>query len=153
MSAFGRRLCLSTKGTASMLGRGASAAKTSRKAAAASRGPGHTNSDPRYEQMKRILFEEEPRQLPELTAEDVERHETILRAEKIYYMQKSAQRRQERERRFGAMEKAYVALEKLDSRLFEAACKKEPNVTFPRQMRVPTETPPRVIWDYSNGKK
>ncbi|KAJ1771460.1 hypothetical protein IW140_000073 [Coemansia sp. RSA 1813] len=103
--------------------------------------------------MRQILYQQEPRQLPELTAEDMDRHETILRAVKIHRLQESTRRRDEREAKFSAMEKAYAALEKLDPRLFEEACKMEANITFPRQMRVPTETPPTKIWDYLDTDK
>ncbi|KAJ2664686.1 hypothetical protein IWW48_000632 [Coemansia sp. RSA 1200] len=154
-SGFGRAICLSTTVRAGFIGRAAAAApaaakdKQSRKAAAIARGAsGQINSDSRYEIMKQIMYQQEPRQLPELTAEDAERHETILRAVKLHRLQESNRRRDEREAKFSAMEKAYAALEKLDPRLFEEACKKDANVTFPRQMRVPTETPPTVIWDY-----
>ncbi|KAI8324546.1 hypothetical protein GQ54DRAFT_256272 [Martensiomyces pterosporus] len=77
----------------------------------------------------------------------MDRHQTILRAQKIFLMEASAERRAERERKYTAMERAYEALEKADGRLYEEACKKVANITFPRQMRVPTETPPTKIWD------
>ncbi|KAJ2782913.1 hypothetical protein H4R18_001992 [Coemansia javaensis] len=112
------------------------------------RGANQTTADPRYEQMKQILFYQEPRTLPAASEEDVERHLAILRAEKIFKMTASARRRAEREARFAAMEAAYEALAEADPRLYEAACKKESSATFPRQMRVPTETPPTKIWDY-----
>ncbi|KAJ1819399.1 hypothetical protein LPJ56_003653, partial [Coemansia sp. RSA 2599] len=116
---------------------------------AASRGgPSHLSSDPRYEAMKQIMFQEEPRQLPKLTEEDLERHQTILRAVEVMRMEDRRKRRLERERKFAAMEAAYEALEAADPRLYKAACIKENNVVFPRQMRVPTETPAKKIWDY-----
>ncbi|KAJ1904815.1 hypothetical protein LPJ81_002273 [Coemansia sp. IMI 209127] len=151
-SAFGRAVCLSTRARTGFIGRASE--KLTRKDAAVARGStAQTNSDPRYELMKQILYQQEPRQLPELSAEDMDRHETILRAVKIHRMQESIRRRDEREAKFASMEKAYAALEKLDPRLFEAACKMEANVTFPRQMRVPTETPPTKIWDYMDAEK
>ncbi|KAJ1735428.1 hypothetical protein LPJ61_000551 [Coemansia biformis] len=102
--------------------------------------------------MKQILFYQQPRELPPATEEDVERHMAILRAEKIFKMTASARRRAERERKFAAMEAAYDALAEADPRLYEAACKRESTATFPRQMRVPTETPPTKIWDYQGGQ-
>ncbi|KAJ2797646.1 hypothetical protein FBU31_001825 [Coemansia sp. 'formosensis'] len=110
--------------------------------------PGHEVSGTRYEMMKQILYVEEPRQLPQLSTEDVERHMTIMRAQKIFNMTASATRRAERLRKFESMKNAYEALAALDQRLFDGACQKEANATFPRQMRVPTETPPTKIWDY-----
>ncbi|KAJ1822135.1 hypothetical protein GGH91_000989 [Coemansia sp. RSA 2671] len=110
--------------------------------------PSHEVSGTRYEMMKQILYQEEPRQLPQLSSEDVERHMTIMRAQKIHNMTASANRRAERLRKFDSMKNAYEALAALDQRLFDGACQKEANVTFPRQMRVPTETPPTKIWDY-----
>ncbi|KAJ2741017.1 hypothetical protein GGI20_005473 [Coemansia sp. BCRC 34301] len=110
--------------------------------------PSHEVSGTRYEMMKQILYQEEPRQLPQLSASDVDRHMTIMRAQKIFSMTASARRRAERLRKFEAMRSAYEALAQVDQRLFDGACKKEANATFPRQMRVPTETPPTKIWDY-----
>ncbi|KAJ1961233.1 hypothetical protein GGI12_003358 [Dipsacomyces acuminosporus] len=146
MSLAGRTLSLSTRSRAAIQ-RAAAATKASKKAAGADGRPNHASSDTRYDLMKRILFSEQPRQLPELSDEDMDRHQTILRAQAIYLREASAQRRAERERKFAAMERAYEALEKADPRLYEEACKKEANVTFPRQMRVPTETPPTKLWD------
>ncbi|KAJ2371259.1 hypothetical protein IW150_004674 [Coemansia sp. RSA 2607] len=142
-------LALSTR-THTGIGRATAASRgAAKRAKAASRGgPSHLSSDPRYEAMKQIMYQEEPRTIPELTEEDLERHQTILRADIIVKMRASKARRAEREHKFAAMEAAYEALEKADERLFKAACIKDANVVFPRQMRVPTETPPIKIWDY-----
>ncbi|KAJ2548456.1 hypothetical protein EV175_004827 [Coemansia sp. RSA 1933] len=152
-SAFGRAVCLSTRARTGFIGRVATETATRKEAAAAKGARLQTNSDPRYELMRQILYIQEPRQLPELSAEDVDRHETILRADKLYRLQESSRRRSEREAKFAAMERAYAALEKLDPRLFDEACKKEANATFPRQMRAPTETPPTKVWDYLSVDK
>ncbi|KAJ2036069.1 hypothetical protein GGI08_008679 [Coemansia sp. S2] len=122
--------------------------RTSSRTGGSSGAPGHEVSGTRYEMMKQILYVEEPRQLPQLSTEDVERHMTIMRAQKIFNMTASATRRAERLRKFESMKTAYEALAALDQRLFDGACQKEANATFPRQMRVPTETPPTKIWDY-----
>ncbi|KAJ1879962.1 hypothetical protein H4S04_002402 [Coemansia sp. S16] len=122
--------------------------RTSSRTGGGSGAPGHEVSGTRYEMMKQILYVEEPRQLPQLSTEDVERHMTIMRAQKIFNMTASATRRAERLRKFESMKAAYEALAALDQRLFDGACQKEANATFPRQMRVPTETPPTKIWDY-----
>ncbi|KAJ2718782.1 hypothetical protein GGI07_005587 [Coemansia sp. Benny D115] len=120
-----------------------------KRAKAEARGvPSHTTSDPRYEAIKQILYQDEPRQLGNLSEADIERHECILRAMSIDKMEKSQQRRMERENKFAAMENAYEALRLADERLYLAACKREGTVVFPRQMRVPTETPGIKIWDY-----
>ncbi|KAJ2888764.1 hypothetical protein FB639_000412 [Coemansia asiatica] len=119
-----------------------------REKAASRGGPSHLTSDPRYESIKQIMFQEEPRQLPKLTSEDLERHQTILRAWEVVRMEERRKRRGEREIKFKAMERAYEALEDVDQRLFRAACVREANVVFPRQMRVPTETPAKKIWNY-----
>ncbi|KAJ2759263.1 hypothetical protein IWQ56_005783 [Coemansia nantahalensis] len=133
----------------------ARAAKPAKGTAAASssgkKGPKQETSDPRYELMKQILFYQQPRELPQVAEEDAERHMAILRAEKIFKMTASARRRADRERRFAAMEAAYEALAEADPRLYAGACKRESTATFPRQMRVPTETPPTKIWDYLGG--
>ncbi|KAJ2800457.1 hypothetical protein H4R20_004052 [Coemansia guatemalensis] len=125
------------------------AAKAKDRKEAASRG----SLNPRYELMKNILFYREPRSLPALNSEDMERHLTILRAQSITKKAASDRRKAERNRKFAAMVSAYEALEKADPRLYEEACKQESNITFPRQMRVPTETPPIKIWDYLDNDK
>ncbi|KAI9480008.1 hypothetical protein LPJ78_005694 [Coemansia sp. RSA 989] len=146
MSIVGRLTSLSTRHSTS-LQRATKITKAIKKAAA-EKGTGHNTSDSRYELIKQILYYQEPRELPPISEEDIERHMTILRAEKISKMTASAQRRAERERKFAAMEKAYEALATADPRLYEAACKKESTATFPLEMRVPTETPSLKIWDY-----
>lgn len=110
--------------------------------------PSHLTSDIRYQTMKRLLFQEEPRQLPALSWEDMERHRAILRAQRIHQLEARQALYDRRQRKYRAMELAYQELEQLDRRLYEAACTKESNLTFPRQLRVPTETPPLKIWDY-----
>ncbi|KAJ2895040.1 hypothetical protein IWW38_002411 [Coemansia aciculifera] len=125
---------------------------SSRTGGGGSGAPTHEVSGTRYEMMKQILYQEEPRQLPQLSAEDVDRHMTIMRAQKIFHMTASATRRAERMAKFEAMRSAYEALADVDQRLFNGACQKEANATFPRQMRVPTETPPTKIWDYLTTK-
>ncbi|KAJ2711699.1 hypothetical protein H4R19_003126 [Coemansia spiralis] len=160
MSFCARATCLSARAQPA-LARAAKAAKTTKavKGAAGNtssstskKGVKQETSDPRYELMKQILFYQQPRELPQITEEDAERHMAILRAEKIFKMTASARRRGERERRFAAMEAAYEALAEADPRLYAAACKRESTATFPRQMRVPTETPPTKIWDYLGGQ-
>ncbi|KAJ2077411.1 hypothetical protein GGI16_008131, partial [Coemansia sp. S142-1] len=109
--------------------------RTSSRTSGSSGAPGHEVSGTRYEMMKQILYVEEPRQLPQLSTEDVERHMTIMRAQKIFNMTASATRRAERLRKFESMKTAYEALAALDQGLFDGACQKEANATFPRQMR------------------
>ncbi|KAJ1830419.1 hypothetical protein LPJ63_004939 [Coemansia sp. RSA 2711] len=147
---FGCRIpALSTRAHAALL-RAQSSTKARNKAASARAAQKNAVVNPRYELMKQILYQQPPRELPVASDEDVERHMAILRAEKIHKMTASAQRRAERERKFAAMVDAYDALAKADPRLYEAACKQETTVVFPRQMRVPTETPPVKLWDYSS---
>ncbi|KAJ2578608.1 hypothetical protein GGH19_000343 [Coemansia sp. RSA 1807] len=145
-------MVLSTRIPATLL-RATQATKAIKKAANARKGPVQDASNPRYELMKQILFYQQPRELPAVSEEDIERHMTILRAEKIFKMTASSKRRADRARKFDAMEKAYEALAEADPRLFEAACHKSGTVTFPRQMRVPTETPPVKIWNYNVSSK
>ncbi|KAJ1893508.1 hypothetical protein LPJ66_005713 [Kickxella alabastrina] len=140
---------LSTRSRNALLRATAASRGAAKRAKAASRGvPSHLSSDPRYETMKQLMFQDMPRTLPVLTEADMERHATILRAIDIEKSESGVVRRTEREAKFRMMEEAFEALKKLDERLFEAACVKEPNAVFPRQMRVPTETPGVRVWEY-----
>ncbi|OLY81782.1 54S ribosomal protein L28, mitochondrial [Smittium mucronatum] len=105
--------------------------------------------DPRHEIMRKFLFEKEQKKLEGMTDADLERHETIETAYKMFRSEKSREMREARLAKFKAMEDAFKELELTDMRLLEDATRKSPNPLFPLQMRVPTDTPPKVIWNYT----
>ncbi|PVU86033.1 hypothetical protein BB559_004246 [Furculomyces boomerangus] len=105
-------------------------------------------ADSRHEMMRKILFEKPQKSLGELTPQDLERHDTIETAYKLFKSEQSEMKRIERDAKFRAMENAYKELENTDLTLLEDACRKSPNARFPIQLRVPTETPPKIIWNY-----
>ncbi|OMJ22599.1 54S ribosomal protein L28, mitochondrial [Smittium culicis] len=112
-------------------------------------GPNSGHVDPRHEIMRKFLFEREPKELENLSESDHERHETIEQAFKIFKSEQSKIQRESRLKKFAAMEAAFRELENTDMRLLEDATRKSPNPKFPLQLRVPTETPPKVIWNYT----
>lgn len=122
-----------------------------RHASSASR-PGSSNTamDPRLEVIRRVLFEPPPREVSiKLEGEALEKHETIERAWKLHKMRLREQRQRTLERQFRAMHAAMTELEKTSDRLFKGAIVKSRHLTFPRQTRIPTETPSLQGWDYS----
>ncbi|OMH86154.1 54S ribosomal protein L28, mitochondrial [Zancudomyces culisetae] len=104
--------------------------------------------DSRHEQIKRLLFDQAPSTLPEMSEADLDRHFTIERARIILKKEQSKARREEREGKFNAMVAALKELENTDLALLHDACLKSNVTKFPLQLRVPTETPPKVIWQY-----
>ncbi|RUS21515.1 mitochondrial ribosomal protein L28-domain-containing protein [Endogone sp. FLAS-F59071] len=108
----------------------------------------HT-SDARTELIKKVLFELPSREPLELSEEDQERNETIERAWKLVKMIEREARDAELERKFRAMREAMLELERTNERLFRGALVRNRHITFPRQMKIPTETPPTAGWDYS----
>nr|KAJ3418134.1 39S ribosomal protein L28, mitochondrial [Polyrhizophydium stewartii] len=54
-------------------------------------------------------------------------------------------------RRFLAMRSAMQELEQLDPRLFEGTQGRKEVELFPKRLRVPTETPPMLGWDYERN--
>ncbi|KAI7905992.1 mitochondrial ribosomal protein L28-domain-containing protein [Cokeromyces recurvatus] len=112
----------------------------------------HSSSggDTRLEVIRRILFEPPVRQKSIiLEGEKLEQHETIERAWKLFKMRSREQRERTLERQFRAMQAAMNELEKTSERLFKGAIAKSRHLNYPKQAKIPTETPSAQGWDYS----
>lgn len=107
------------------------------------------NIDARTELIKKVLFELPSREPLEVSEEDQERHETIERAWKLVKMLERETRDAELERKFRAIREAMLELERTNDKLFRGALVRNRHITFPRQMKIPTETPPTAGWDYN----
>lgn len=106
--------------------------------------------DARLETIRRVLFEPAKKEkLIELQGEVLEQHETIERAWKLHRMRQREQRERSLERQFRAMNAAMTELEKTSDRLFKGALVKSRHLTYPKQAKIPTETPSAQGWDYA----
>ncbi|KAG9289147.1 hypothetical protein G9A89_022456 [Geosiphon pyriformis] len=105
--------------------------------------------DPRYEIIKGILFNSQKTNLPTLTNQDLEQHETIERAWKLYTRYRRERRYNEMAKKFESMCEANLELEITDPNLFkQAQLINRKEALFPKKMKVPTETPPLTGWNY-----
>lgn len=86
-----------------------------------------------------------PRRL-KLSTEDVVRHQTVAAAWKIHQKNDKAANKAKMELQYNKIQEACEELKKLDPALFEAANAREAK-RFPVELRVPTDTPPRVAWE------
>ncbi|CEG78098.1 hypothetical protein RMATCC62417_12753 [Rhizopus microsporus] len=64
-------------------------------------------------------------------------------------MRQREQRERTLERQFRTMQAAMTELEKTSDRLFKGAIVKSRHMTYPKQAKIPTETPSTQGWDYS----
>ncbi|CDH59918.1 hypothetical protein RO3G_05833 [Lichtheimia corymbifera JMRC:FSU:9682] len=109
-----------------------------------------TNNDPRLEVIRRVLFEPPVRdKLISLEGEAAEQHETIEQAWKLHQMRQREQRQRSMERQFRAMHAAMTELEKTSDRLYKGAIVKSRHITYPKQAKIPSETPSPQGWDYA----
>ncbi|KAI9227101.1 MAG: hypothetical protein DHS80DRAFT_7203, partial [Piptocephalis tieghemiana] len=102
------------------------------------------------ELLKRILFEPGVRPTPKTTRdpETVEQEEEVIRhAWAVEQQQLESRRNEERKRKFQAMKAAHDTLKQENPTLYRGAVWRDVAPQFPRQMRVPTQTPPKKIWD------
>jgi large subunit ribosomal protein L40 len=106
--------------------------------------------DTRLETIRRVLFEPARREkVIELEGETLEQHETIERAWKLHRMRQRESRERSLECQFRAMNAAMTELEKTSDRLFKGALVKSRHITYPKQAKIPTETPSTQGWDYA----
>ncbi|KAG2207394.1 hypothetical protein INT47_006869 [Mucor saturninus] len=106
--------------------------------------------DTRLETIRRVLFEPVRREKTiSLEGELLEQHETIERAWKLHRMRQREQRERSLELQFRAMNVAMNELEKTNDRLFKGALVKSRHITYPKQAKIPTETPSTQGWDYA----
>ncbi|CAG8710474.1 8722_t:CDS:1, partial [Scutellospora calospora] len=114
--------------------------------------PGSQNvniTDTRYEIIKRILYETPKPELPKMSEKDLERHQTIDRAWKLFIRNQQEERENELAAKYRMLNEANIELEKLGPRLFNSAQMGNKTIMFPRQLKVPTETPPLNGWNYN----
>ncbi|KAJ2960556.1 hypothetical protein NQZ79_g4138 [Umbelopsis isabellina] len=104
--------------------------------------------DQRLEIIRRVLFEQPAKEMPKLEGEALQQHETIERAWKLHQNQERERRNRCLERKFRKMEAAMNELEKTSDRLFKAAIVKSRHITFPRELKMPTETPSPQGWNH-----
>lgn len=88
----------------------------------------------------------QPRRL-KLCKEDLVRHQVVTAAWGIHQKNEQEQRFQKLEAQYEKIKEACTELEVLDKELFAAANTKANDARFPLELRVPTDTPPKVIWD------
>ncbi|CCX32208.1 Similar to 54S ribosomal protein L28, mitochondrial; acc. no. P36527 [Pyronema omphalodes CBS 100304] len=75
------------------------------------------------------------------------RHWTIHRAWQLFRKQQREAREKELERQYNKMRDAVEALKTVDERLYRIAISKKEVGTFPIELRIPTDTPPRNGWN------
>ncbi|KAI8068608.1 hypothetical protein BC940DRAFT_298613 [Gongronella butleri] len=108
-----------------------------------------SGGDSRVEVIRRVLFESPQRsQAAPLEGEALRQHETIERAWKLHTMRQREKRQQSLEKQFRALNLAMQELEKTSDRLFKGASVKSRHITYPKQAKIPTETPATQGWNY-----
>lgn len=109
-----------------------------------------SGGDTRVEAIRRVLFESSSRPtVVTLEGEALEEHETIERAWKLHKMRQRESKQRSLEHQFRAMNLAMTELEKTSDRLFKGALVKSRHMTYPKQAKIPTETPSTQGWDYN----
>ncbi|RKP14375.1 hypothetical protein BJ684DRAFT_19219 [Piptocephalis cylindrospora] len=134
--------------------RGYAAAPSANKVAdaAAARARQHSLTGSHNELLKRVLFE--PGVRPTIPSkrdgEVMEQEETVIKqAWALEQEHLESRRNEERKRKFLAMKEAHDILKQESETLYKGAVWRDVAPLFPRQMRIPTQTPPKVIWDYT----
>ncbi|ODQ67821.1 hypothetical protein NADFUDRAFT_80969 [Nadsonia fulvescens var. elongata DSM 6958] len=89
-----------------------------------------------------------PRKL-DMCVEDLIRHNTVTRAWALYQKEIRDKRAQNLERQYRMIDEACDALKSAgDRNLYNKATKREFGKRFPMELRVPTDTPPKIVWQY-----
>jgi large subunit ribosomal protein L40 len=76
------------------------------------------------------------------------RHWTIHRAWLLFKRTERIARERELERQYNKIRDACEELKRTDERLFRNAIGKKEIATFPIELRIPTDTPPRKGWNH-----
>ncbi|CAL9730989.1 large ribosomal subunit protein mL40 [Monosporozyma unispora] len=106
-------------------------------------------------QMQRVVTQlsvmsarkKQPKML-KLSNEDLIKHQTIETAWKIYQDKLQGQRTLRLKKQYFAVKEAMDTLKEVSPALFYEANVDESGKTFPMELRVPTDAPPREIWHY-----
>ncbi|ORX47783.1 hypothetical protein DM01DRAFT_1339010 [Hesseltinella vesiculosa] len=108
------------------------------------------SGDNRVDMIRRVLFEspQRPQSAP-LEGDALQQHETIERAWKLHIMRERERRQRSLEKQFRSLHVAMTELEKTSDRLFKGASVKSRHITYPKQAKIPTDTPSTKVWDYS----
>ncbi|KAI9028699.1 mitochondrial ribosomal protein L28-domain-containing protein [Hyaloraphidium curvatum] len=103
--------------------------------------------DPRNELIRNTLYPPQafPKP-PEVAPEEAERRELIAKAWTIYRQHQTEQQLQALKAKFLSMRLAMRVLRRVNSRLFKGALTKSADLSFPRRLNPPTETPPLGGW-------
>ncbi|SAL96786.1 hypothetical protein [Absidia glauca] len=111
----------------------------------------HNTGDNRIETIRRVLFEspQRPATTTPLEGEALEQHNTIERAWKLHTMRERERKQRTLEKQFRSLHQAMSELEKTSDRLFKGAIVKSRHITYPKQAKIPTETPSAQGWDYA----
>ncbi|KAI8098937.1 mitochondrial ribosomal protein L28-domain-containing protein [Halteromyces radiatus] len=110
----------------------------------------HSSGDNRLEVIRRVLFESPQRpSIVSLEGEALQQHDTIERAWKLHTMRERERKQRTLEKQFRSLHQAMSELEKTSDRLFKGAIVKSRHITYPKQAKIPTETPPTQVWDYN----
>ena len=104
--------------------------------------------DPRYANLKRILYEGEGRKSIESNTMELEKREVIERMWALLKEREATAWLQNHSGRYQAIREAMETLKTLDTNLFEAASSRIESPRFPIRMRIPTDTPPSQVWKY-----
>ncbi|KAF8245284.1 hypothetical protein K440DRAFT_634806 [Wilcoxina mikolae CBS 423.85] len=111
---------------------------------------GGPQGDPRVRMIRYFLFhpaKHTPRPLKFGTMRML-RHWTIHRAWQLFKNAERVARERELERQYNKIRDACEELAKTDERLYRVALGKKEVGTFPIELRIPTDTPPRKGWNH-----
>ncbi|ODV91110.1 hypothetical protein CANCADRAFT_23983 [Tortispora caseinolytica NRRL Y-17796] len=92
------------------------------------------------------------RKLPKVlkySPEDLVKHNVIHRAWMFYKSEQRRERENALKVQYECMKEACDDLEQVSPELFKKATTRPRTVRFPREIRIPTDTPPNVPWDSS----
>lgn len=111
-------------------------------------------------QMQRVVTQlsvmsarkKQPKML-KLSNEDLIKHQTIEAAWSIYQDKLNGQRVSKLKKQYFAIEEAMNKLKEISPKLFEECNVDESGKTFPMELRIPTDYPPREIWHYNYTPK
>ncbi|KAI9298474.1 hypothetical protein K502DRAFT_278346, partial [Neoconidiobolus thromboides FSU 785] len=104
--------------------------------------------DSRNDVIRRALFDA-PLRPSEPSDSSIESQESVLnKAWSVYTAEVSKKQKEKLAIKYNRMVEAAEKLKELSPKLFEDSQKQWMGELFPKQMKVPTETPGNIIWEY-----
>lgn len=103
--------------------------------------------DTRNDIIRKALFDAPLREVDEFDAEELKRHEIIESAWELYSSNKRAEHQAQLNSKYLRMQQAANKLSELNEELYKASQVANHSLLFPKQMKIPTETPANVIWN------